>query len=209
MEGVYFYWIGWIYICIVTFFWNKTSLRTASAIFLFITLIVSPIYIPVFSSEVSLGFLFLIGVSYGFISQVKVMRLLHIVIAVLAVAAAYATFQLVAIYDPVVHLIDGRLMSMAIVVCLSCMLAGKWSLRILIAVVGLLHGELLYGLAAIQTFTSHAFGSFYVLDVLALSTAVIGGGWLLHMLSEHVGEWIKQRKHQPIRNMIAQEDRIE
>ncbi|WP_368504517.1 hypothetical protein AB3N04_02190 [Alkalihalophilus sp. As8PL] len=193
MDGVYFYWVGWIYLCLITFFWPKNSRRTVVAIFMFTLLIVSPKFVTVQSIQVSLGYVFMIGVFYGYLTQLKTRSLLYILPTSLIVAASYASFQLVSIYDPVVHLIDGRIMSMAIVVTLSCIMTTKWSLRLLIAILGLLHGELLYGLTVSKTFMVYSFGEFYLLDVMALTSALIGSGWYLHHLSSIVHAWSKRK----------------
>ncbi len=181
----------------------KTKQRTVVAIFILLLLILVPHNISIFSIEISVGYLFFLSVLYGFLCQMNMKTLLFTLCTSILVAAGYATFQLVSIYDPVVHLIDGRVMSMAIVVVLASVVSMDWSKRVIISLSGLLHGELLYGLTVRDTFMMHAFGHLYLFDVIALSSVILSGGWFIHDMSKTTKRWLQEKNERQISEQLS------
>lgn len=145
MAGLFFYWFAWTSWIVATFFLAEGKKRTKTAMFILVTVALSPMTIPgPYHINISLSFLFILFYAYGELFFVARKKLLYIVVVCYAVTFSYSGFLLYTVYDPVI-LWSFRPFVVAIGVSLIVLLLVRpFSLRLLTAMIGVCHGEVCY-----------------------------------------------------------------
>ncbi|GAE25097.1 hypothetical protein JCM9140_1068 [Halalkalibacter wakoensis JCM 9140] len=148
MEGIFIYWFGWALWVIITFFWSKSKARFWTALSLLSLFILLPTTMEI--ANISFHFVYFLLSIYVFwqMSNEKKFNLAHSFVASITIGAAFAGFQMLLIYDPVVAYIDSRWMTGLLVAVIAFFLTASFKHRLLIAVGGLIQGELLTGLVS-------------------------------------------------------------
>lgn len=186
MEGIYFlsfFWILWI---TATFFMKKTCQRTMLAGAALIAIILSSVSLHIGSFRVTLSFLFLFFLSCYFVAKQTGRKLLYMVIAALTIAFAYASFQLLALFDPVWIWMD-RTWMLAIVLVVICLLFYEnIQSRLLCLVIGGCQGETLYSIISKKVSFPYVIGAFSFLDTVSVSAFCLLIWTLFEQIAVHV-----------------------
>ncbi|MBP3950573.1 hypothetical protein [Bacillus suaedae] len=184
MDGVFLYWFGWGFWIIITFLWTKSSKRFWSAFAILLLLCLFPITITISERTFHIVFLlFLLFIYYQIGQFKKRQKYFSFPISTIGIAAFYAGFQFILIFDPVVQIIDSRWMIGSVSAMLAYLMSNTFKTRLILGIVGVMHGELLVKFNENFFDTSSAIGSAYFFDVLAIICSIYGVGWLLRMLS--------------------------
>ncbi|WP_100407195.1 YphA family membrane protein [Bacillus solitudinis] len=198
MDGVLAYWLGWMAWVMVTFFAKKTRKRVVIAANLLIVLILLSFELTIFGYDVSGSFLFL-GVCCCFeLGRKKWWSLVYCGVVACIIGSAYASFLLIVIYDPVIELMDTRLMISAIVVLISILTISDWRNRILFSIVGLLQGEWMYAMVVKELFNSTKIGGGYFFDIISVMMMISGSVWCVQMTIRKLANFVQERKKPPI-----------
>lgn len=96
-------------------------------------------------------------------------KLVYMAIAVLTVAFAYTSFQLLVFFDPVWIWMDHRWMLAILLVILCFLFYENIQSRLLCLVIGSCQGEMLYSIISQKISFSYIIGSYSFLDTLSLS----------------------------------------
>jgi hypothetical protein len=169
MDGIYFYSFFWIVWVIATFFMKKTAWRTMVAAVALITIILSSVSLNIGGFQVTLSFLFLFFLSCYYAAKQTRRKLVYMAIAVLTVAFAYTSFQLLVLFDPVWIWMDHRWMLATILVILCFLFYKNIQSRLLCLVIGSCQGEMLYSIISQKVSFSYIIGSYSFLDTVSLS----------------------------------------
>lgn len=180
MDGLYFYWIFWAFWIIAAFFMKKTLARM-----LLIQWILAAISLSVFSFsiaaiKVSLSALFLFFTALMAILATKEKKRPYSLFAVFIVTLAFAGFQLIELYDPVVFLFNRTWMMAAYLTLLVVLLEKDVRMQMAVLIAGAIYGDLLLAVLLRNIAEYHA-GSLATLDVIALVLAVL---YALHIFKE-------------------------
>lgn len=190
MEGLYFYCFFWLVWMIATFFMKKTRQRTMVAAIALITIILSSASLYVGSFQVTLSFLFLFFLSCYFAARQTLRKLLYLVIAALTIAFSYASFQLLALFDPVWIWMD-RTWMLALMLFIICFLFYEnIQSRLLCLITGSCQGEMLYSIVSKRVSFSHVIGSFPFLDTVSISAFCL----LIWTLFEQIAVYVDGKK---------------
>ena len=169
MDGIYFYSFFWMVWVIATFFMKKTAWRTMVAAVALITIILSSVSLNIGGFQVTLSFLFLFFLSCYYAAKQTRRKLVYMAIAVLTVAFAYTSFQLLVFFDPVWIWMDHRWMLAILLVILCFLFYENIQSRLLCLVIGSCQGEMLYSIISQKVSFSYIIGSYSFLDTVSLS----------------------------------------
>jgi hypothetical protein len=169
MDGIYFYSFFWIVWVIATFFMKKTAWRTMVAAAALITIIFSSVSLNIGGFQITLSFLFLFFLSCYYAAKQSRRKLVYMAIAVLTVAFAYTSFQLLVFFDPVWIWMDHRWMLAILLVILCFLFYENIQSRLLCLVIGSCQGEMLYSIISQKISFSYIIGSYSFLDTVSLS----------------------------------------
>ncbi|AEH47430.1 YphA family membrane protein [Parageobacillus thermoglucosidasius] len=186
MEGIYFYFFFWILWIISTFFMEKTRQRTMLAAAALIAIILSSVSLHIGSFHVTLAFLFLFCFACYFAAAQTCRKLLYMVIAALTTAFAYASFQLLALFDPVWIWMDRTWMLAMALVIICLLFYENIQSRLLCLVIGGCQGETLYSIVSQKVSFSHVIGSFSFLDTVSISAFCLLIWSLFEQITMHV-----------------------
>lgn len=185
MEGVYFYWIAWIAWIITTFLMEKTNQRLRLSVLILLVIIVSSEKIPFFQYEISGSIVFALIISIGFLRRNPFKAIAYLFICSLTITAAYVSFHLLEIYDPVWILFDRKWMLTIGLAFLNLLLMKNIEDRIHCIIISVCQGELLFGFILSRLQFQYGIGEMITLDILALSLGVVFVWSKLEQLISH------------------------
>ncbi|NUK31248.1 hypothetical protein HT574_14445 [Parageobacillus sp. VR-IP] len=190
MDGIYFYSFFWIVWVIATFFMKKTAWRTMVAAVALITIILSSVSLNIGGFQITLSFLFLFFLSCYYAAKQSRRKLVYMAIAVLTIAFAYTSFQLLVLFDPVWIWMD-RTWMLAIILLILCFLFYEnIQSRLLCLVIGSCQGEMLYSIISHKISFSYIIGSYTFLDMVSLSACCM----FIWALVDHIPVYIDGKK---------------
>lgn len=174
MEGILFYWVGWFYWIIVTFFVSKNNMnRMKLAIWLLLCIIFSIRRIDLFSSSFSLSSFFIILTVYCLASKYSWKKRLYFLISSFIVMLSYVSMLMFEIFDPVLLIFPREwLFPLFLTYCVFIMY-NDTKMRILTLLSGTVHGEILFSFIVKKLTSGYTVGSLSYLDVVAITTAFI------------------------------------
>jgi hypothetical protein len=193
MDGIYFYSFFWMVWVIATFFMKKTVWRTMVAAVALITIILSSVSLNIGGFQITLSFLFLFFLSCYYAAKQSRRKLVYMAIAVLTIAFAYTSFQLLVFFDPVWIWMDHRWMLAILLVILCFLFYENIQSRLLCLVIGSCQGEMLYSIISQKISFSYIIGSYSFLDTLSLSACCM----FIWALVDYIPVYIDGKK--PIR----------
>ncbi|WP_456274216.1 YphA family membrane protein [Bacillus sp. AK031] len=183
MDGLLYLWLMWAGWIIGTFLLSKKSpwrLRVSATTLI---LIVSfPYGIDFFDFQAGTAAVLVFIISLLFAKEFSLAEKLYLFICSLIIAASYSSFILLSFYDPVILVVDKKIMVTVILLTLSYLLySGKkaFKKRILAVIAGMVLGEFMSGTVFLQTGLPYLIGGHLFLDVLSI--IVVSGG-VLHLL---------------------------
>ncbi|MCM2531819.1 hypothetical protein NDK43_04695 [Neobacillus pocheonensis] len=176
MEGAMFYLISWSFWVYLTFIFKKQNpyrLKLTAAVLMVI--ILSNLHFTVGSDEVFDSGLFLLLMSYLFISKEKRGAMTYFFICSFIVSIAYVTFHLFEIFDPIWVIFKKEWMMGICFGYLAILLQKTLKGRLLIIVSGTMQGEFLYAFILSKYQFPYSIGDFAYLDVCSLTSALLVG----------------------------------
>ncbi|WML25770.1 hypothetical protein [Neobacillus sp. OS1-33] len=177
MEGEIFYWTCWAFWIYLTFLLEKQNpYRIKLAASVLIVLILSNIQIKVSVFEIQASGLFILGISYLFISQEKRTAIIYYFICAVIISITYVTFHLFEIFDPIWIIFKKEWMMGIVLWYLAILLQKTLKGRLLILFAGAMQGEILYALILNKFQFPYLIGAYASLDVCSL-TALLLVGW--------------------------------
>ncbi|PEQ93440.1 hypothetical protein CN481_11635 [Bacillus sp. AFS006103] len=177
MEGEIFYWTCWVFWIYLTFLLEKQNpYRIKLAAIVLIVLILSNIQIKVSVFEIQVSGLFILGISYLFISQEKRTAIIYYFICAVIISITYVTFHLFEIFDPIWIIFKKEWMMGIVLWYLAILLQKTLKGRLLILFAGAMQGEILYALILNKFQFPYLIGAYASLDVCSL-TALLLVGW--------------------------------
>ncbi|KHF40354.1 YphA family membrane protein [Halalkalibacter okhensis] len=189
MEGVFIYWFGWLLWVVITFFWSKSKARFWSAFSLLLFFILLPKTFVFANTTVYLVYVLFSVYLFWQLNKAKKCNLIHSYVASITIAAAYAGFQMMMIFDPIVVYIDSRWMIGIMTAIISFFLAATFMHRLLFAFSGLIQGELLTGLVTQHhLYMDYSIGSLYFFDIVAVVGSLYSVVWGLKQVSAYLGK---------------------
>lgn len=184
MDGVYIYWFGWGFWVVATFLWPKSKKRFYCAFGILLLLLLLPYTLLVNNYSVHIIYLIILFIIYYVVAQQKRReKYLLFPVMTIAVAAFYAGFRLILLFDPVIMFVDSRWMIASLLAILSYVLATTFTKRLLVCLSGLLHGELLIKIHPLSTQVREAIGDLYFFDIVAIVSLIFGVGWVIKTVS--------------------------
>jgi hypothetical protein len=177
VEGEIFYWTCWVFWIYLTFLLEKQNpYRIKLAAIVLIVLILSNIQIKVSVFEIQASGLFILGISYLFISQEKRTAIIYYFICAVIISITYVTFHLFEIFDPIWIIFKKEWMMGIVLWYLAILLQKTLKGRLLILFAGAMQGEILYALILNKFQFPYLIGAYASLDVCSL-TALLLVGW--------------------------------
>ncbi|NHC39086.1 hypothetical protein G6549_03845 [Bacillus sp. MM2020_1] len=192
MEGEIFYWTCWAFWIYLTFLLEKQNpYRMKLAAIVLIVLILSNIQFKVSVFEIQASGLFILGISYLFISQEKRTAIIYYFICAVIISIAYVTFHLFEIFDPIWIIFKKEWMMGIVLWYLAILLQKTLKGRLLILFAGAMQGEILYAFILNKFQFPYLIGAYASLDVCSL-TALLLVGW---SALENVGTVMQNHFH--------------
>jgi hypothetical protein len=177
LEGVIFYWSFWAFWIYLTFILDKQNpYRVKLAAIVLIALILSNVQFTVAGFEVQTSGLFILGISYLFISQEKRGAIIYYFISSFTISIAYVTFHLFEIFDPIWIIFKKEWMMGIVLWYLAILLQKTIKGRLLVIFAGTMQGEILYAYILNKFQFPYLIGAVAYLDVCSL-TALLLVGW--------------------------------
>lgn len=192
MDGLYFYWIFWIYFVITFFFLDDKKLRERLSLWLLSVIILSSTTIFIFSYEISVSILFLLVSSYVYISKGKSIRIFYEIILIFIVMLTYTSFHLFALYDPAWLLFNKKLMLLILICYVVNLLTDQFPLQAVLLTSGMIQGDILYGVILRQIGILYDISHYYILDTIALSSACLLSFTFMKKLSRILENYFKE-----------------
>ncbi|WP_066257235.1 hypothetical protein [Neobacillus drentensis] len=192
MEGAIFYWTCWAVWIYLTFILEKRNpYRMKLAAIVLIVLILSNFQFKVSVFEIQASGLFILVISYFFISQEKRTAIIYYFICAVIISIAYVTFHLFEIFDPIWIIFKKEWMMGIVLWYLAILLQKTLKGRLLILFAGAMQGEILYALILNKFQFPYLIGAYASLDVCSL-TALLLVGW---SALENVGTVMQNHFH--------------
>ncbi|WP_062046776.1 hypothetical protein [Bacillus sp. JCM 19034] len=191
MDGVFVYWLGWLFWVVITFFCRVHSKNYWRSCALLLLLILIPYELKVVSQSFHIVYIILAIYLYD---QIRLLRkrekYFSFLLMTLSVAACFAGFRLLLIYDPVIAFIDSRWLLASLVSAIGYFLVSTLKMKCLLSISGLIHGEFLYSLTPF--FDQNAsVGNLYFFDIVGIVCMYYALGYFLQLLVTFISSHIK------------------
>ncbi|MFS0786817.1 hypothetical protein ABC345_10600 [Shouchella sp. 1P09AA] len=187
MEGFYFYWLGWIFWGIVTFFMPKTAPRAITSVILLTILIFAPLNWTFGSYTVSFGLFFLLICFYAVVGRLPIKKLAYAIFVSLLIATVHVCIQAFIRMDPIILSVGPSLVQVVPSFILAVLLIRR-SIRTVVLGIGMIHGEVMNQIRQASDWPV-SIGSFVFWDLLALACALsIGVSAMMYSI-----QWVEKR----------------
>jgi hypothetical protein len=183
MDGLFFLWMMWAGWIISTFLLEKRNYwRLRSSASALILIISFPFGIGLFGFQMGAATALIFFYSMLFIRSFSLSEKLYLFLSSSIIGLSYSSFTLLSFYDPIMLIVDKKIMVTVILLILSVLLYGDIKLlkkRQLAIIIGMVTGECLTGKVFIQNGLPYQIGGHFFLDVLSI---VVFSGFALHLL---------------------------
>ncbi|WP_409251192.1 hypothetical protein V1502_13655 [Bacillus sp. SCS-153A] len=183
MDGLIFLWLMWALWIVSTFLIERKNfwrLRCSAAVLILI--ISFPFGINLFGFQTGLALVLIFLYSMYFIKEFPLSEKLYMFIGSFIIGVSYSTLTLLSFYDPIILIVDKKIMVTAILLVLSLLLYGEsqsFKKRLLAVIIGMIVGECLSGTVFWQNKLPYQIGGHFFLDVLSI---IVASGFALHLL---------------------------
>ncbi|BAB05356.1 YphA family membrane protein [Halalkalibacterium halodurans] len=194
MSGGYFFWFAWTSWIVITFFVPKSKVRTKLAVVLLLLIIMSGIQFTIGGQAINASVIFLQMIGYFLVRRSKGTTLLYVCMGTWVIAAAYAGFHFIEVFDPVVLIVDRIWLLGPIIAVLVLLLAVDRRKRFSFVILGFTHGEWLVTFGFRHSYHPVELGSFASLDVFMVSSFLIACWSALEWLATWIASITDRRK---------------
>lgn len=166
MDGVLFYWLGWIFWIITTFFMRKGKNRTTLTFLILLIIALSLIKLPIFGYEISLSFCVLICVLFFLLAKQK--RKVYTLFVITFIGFSYTGLRLWEIVSPVWVIVPRVYLYAVIIFLLTLFFSGNYLQSCLIGCLSISFGEVFYVLLVERIGWELSIGDSFIMDLLFL-----------------------------------------
>ncbi|WP_054711779.1 hypothetical protein [Bacillus sp. JCM 19041] len=195
MEGILVYWFGWLVWIASTFLMPKNEFRAVISLCMLAIMIFIPLTMTILNLTVSLGYIFCLLICYMQIGKRSVRKLIYPLFATMCVTCAYVLINELIRIDPVILVIDKRIL-IALPILLVSFLLLRGAKRTVLLSIGLLHGEIAVHVWQADL-SGTLIGSYAFFDVLALSATISMCCTMMHKGMKKWESYVLARKTQP------------
>lgn len=172
MEGLFFYWICWMFWIIVTFLIPKSNIRTKFAIWILITISVSKIYLTIGSLDISCSYVsILIG---GFLMLGSRNHKSLQIFSAFTIMIGYSSLLIWETNAPVWLFMPKLIIIPLLCALLTMFISKQYYNRLANSIIGISGGEFVYSLLLSNYSISKTIGDLMFLDTLLISLLLIG-----------------------------------
>jgi hypothetical protein len=183
MNGLFFLWVMWAWWIISTFLLEKRNCwRLRSSAVVLILIISFPFGVSLFGYQVGVTAVLIFIFCMIYIKEFSLSEKLYLFLTSFIIGLSYSSFSLLSFYDPIMLVVDKKIMVTGILLILSILLYSDTKLahkRQLAIVIGLVIGECLTGSVFIQNKLPYQIGGHFFLDVLSI---IMVSGFALYVL---------------------------
>ncbi|WP_316569779.1 hypothetical protein [Neobacillus sp. YIM B06451] len=192
MEGYLYYlaaWLSWVYLVFLAGSRLRSMKGLQAAILL--SIIASPIHFQAGDSRVFLG-----GISIFLYSLIHIVRengkeKAYFIVCSFTMSLLYCSISFFELFDPVVFIIKKEWFLASVLALLVPILYGPLKWRLLVAVIGMVQGEILYALVLQKNSLPFEAGGFAFLDTMSLVAAVTVSWSVIERCSAWLGSSLK------------------
>lgn len=167
-----FFWIFWI---VVTFWMDKNSeYRYNFAVLSLSIIILFPVTVKLGVLQFSGPSLLLLLISYLVASKLSFKKQLYVLFSIISLMTGYAGFLLLELYDPVLIIIDRRIiLSIVAFIIAFIIYPSSIQLRLIFLILGTILGDLIFAIILTKWNIPYTIGAVDSLDFLTVTTALI------------------------------------
>ncbi|NQD66782.1 hypothetical protein HP456_12710 [Bacillus haikouensis] len=198
MEGIIFLWVAWGIWVYTTFIMRKSANGRFKYSFLLLCMIcLFPHWFTIFSYEVNAAFGLMALLTFIYIRALGLRQKLYMLIALLTIAMSYAGIGMIAIYDPVLMIIDPQLVAALLSVSLGFLFYSSLEkIRMLFITVmgGCITGDVLLAITLNKIGFVESIGNHGFLDNVAYMVLLTLGWRLFLVLNALMNNKISPKK---------------
>jgi hypothetical protein len=198
MDGLIFLWVAWGVWIYTTFIMRKCADGRFKYSFLLLCMIcLFPYRFTIFSYEVNAVFVFMVVLTFIYIRALGLRQKLYMLIGLLTIAMSYAGIGMIAIYDPVLMIIDPHLVTALLSVSLGFLFYStlkKIKMLFLTVVSGGMAGDVLLSVTLNKIGFVETIGDYGFLDKVAYMVLLTLGWRLYHELNALMNNKISPKK---------------
>ncbi|MGC4376276.1 hypothetical protein WD019_04945 [Fictibacillus sp. Mic-4] len=191
MEGIYFYWISWLFWTYCTFLMPKSSKRTKAAMFILILLLCSNTFIQYGRYVLNLSFIILAAMCFFAFTRYPFRNMIYFVFASFIIMFSYVCLLLFSMYDPVWFYIDVKWVLSTFILLLSIIIVQTKKARLHVLLTGCCQGECLYRFLIQKLTKTTIFGSSAFFDTVSICCFLYGLVSLVYYFSQLFKEGIQ------------------
>jgi hypothetical protein len=201
MEGIIFFWGGWLFWIHATFFINKKSpYRLKGTVCILLLLILVPFQLSFFGFQINTALLFLYMFSVFHVIQKNKLTCLYVFLSSFIIMLAYVSFLLFKLYDPAWVILNDHLMLGFVLVYLCVLLQSDKILRFYTIAIGAIQGELLFSLIIKHLSFSYPIGSLSFFDCLTVASLLLFLWSLLELAVVNFDYYLDQRGREKMKS---------
>lgn len=171
MDGLFFYWICWIFWILATFIMPKNATRTKLAIWILVTIGVSKIYLTIDSLDLSCSYIsILIG---GFLLLASQKNKGLQIFSAFTIMVGFSSMLIWETNAPVWLFMPRLIIIPILCVLLTMMVSKTFVNRLTNCIIGLCGGEFVYGLLLSNYTISKVIGEALFLDTLFIALLLL------------------------------------
>ncbi|XXM74161.1 YphA family membrane protein [Lysinibacillus sphaericus] len=203
MEGIIFLWVAWGLWIYTTFIMEKKEGRFLFSFYLLCLICLFPYGFTVFTYEVHTAYLFLALLAFVHLRHLGLRQKLYMLICILTIAMSYAGVGLIAIYDPVLMIVDPYVIAAFLSTSLGFIFYSsiiKIRILFLAVISGTMAGEIFLSVSLHTIGFRDAIGDYLYLDAAAYMTLITIAWKAVHSLNELMSSKLSSNKGE-IRNI--------
>ncbi len=171
LDGILFYWLGWIFWVITTFFMQKGKNRTTLTFFILLIIALSLMKFTILGYEIGLSFFVLICGSFFLL--VKQNRKLYTLFVITFIGFSYTGLRLWEVVSPVWVIIPRVYLYAAIIILLTLFFSRNYVQCFLIGCLSISLGEVVYVLLVDRIGWDLPIGDSGIMDLLFLHVSSV------------------------------------
>ncbi|MBA9027218.1 YphA family membrane protein [Peribacillus huizhouensis] len=170
MEGLIFYWIGWIAWVIIMFFFSKTQVYRFQLLFHLLAVIgMAEYFLHIGRYSIGLAGIYLLFVVLIYHRRLSLLQFVYFMLSSLIIALGYASFQLFSILDPLWVFVNPTWLAAVMIHFLTLFLYKSFKQRISSILIGMIWGDGIFMIAMVHNSLPYSATSYILLDMITIS----------------------------------------
>ncbi|MGR3764847.1 YphA family membrane protein [Rossellomorea sp. NS-SX7] len=187
MEGIFFLWVAWGLWIYTTFMMRRNDRNRFTYSFILLCMIcLFPYHVTLFSYEVYAAYIFLVVLTFIYIRLFGLRQKLYMLICILTIAMSYAGVGMIAIYDPVLMIIEPQVIAALLSMSLGFIFYSsikKINVMFLSVLAGTMAGEVLLTVTLNKIGFGESVGDHLFLDMTACMALITITWKVIHALN--------------------------